>query len=191
MQTVASIDQVRSGDAVYHEGPSPVRDRGPVRSAVGPGGNADHRPCLLVRHKINAAWPLRETQKYHRASGVSLTDQEVNVNERTQKGPRTTYTVAGIKKRSAEPLIALLQERLNALNDLVLTLKHVHWNVVGPNFISVHTMLDRQADAVRVMVDEAVERIATLCGSSCGTPGSLVAQHSWDDYSISRPIRVK
>jgi starvation-inducible DNA-binding protein len=102
-----------------------------------------------------------------------------------------TYTVAGIKKHSAETLIALLQERLNALNDLVLTLKHVHWNVVGPNFISVHTMLDRQVDAVRVMVDEAVERIATLCGSSCGTPGSLVAQRSWDDYSISRPIRVK
>jgi starvation-inducible DNA-binding protein len=89
-----------------------------------------------------------------------------------------TYTVAGIKKHSAETLMALLQERLNALNDLALTLKHVHWNVVGPNFISVHTMLDRQVDAVRVMVEEDVERIATLCGSPCGTrlscgPGQL------------------
>src|SRR6185437_14823979 len=80
----------------------------------------------------------------------------------------------------------LLQERLNALNDLALTLKHIHWNVVGPNFIAVHTMLDPQVEAVRAMVDETAERIATLGGSPQGTPGAIVAQRSWDDYSIGR-----
>jgi starvation-inducible DNA-binding protein len=30
------------------------------------------------------------------------------------------------------------------------------------------------------------ERIATLGGSPCGTPGALVAARSWDDYSIGR-----
>jgi starvation-inducible DNA-binding protein len=97
-----------------------------------------------------------------------------------------TYTVPGMKPDSAETVIALLQDRLNALNDLALTLKHVHWNVVGPNFIAVHTMLDPQVDAVRVMVDDTAERIATLGGSPVGTPGALVAQRSWDDYSIGR-----
>jgi DNA-binding ferritin-like protein len=28
----------------------------------------------------------------------------------------------------------ILQDRLNALNDLALTLKHIHWNVVGSAF---------------------------------------------------------
>jgi starvation-inducible DNA-binding protein len=97
-----------------------------------------------------------------------------------------TYTVPGMKSDSAERVIKLLQDRLNSLNDLALTLKHVHWNVTGPNFIAVHTMLDPQVDAVRAMVDETAERIATLGGSPCGTPGVLVAQRDWDDYSIGR-----
>jgi starvation-inducible DNA-binding protein len=86
----------------------------------------------------------------------------------------------------AAEVIKTLQDRLNALNDLALTLKHIHWNVVGPNFIAVHTMLDPQVDAVRLMVDETAERIATLGGSPSGTPGALVAQRSWDDYAIGR-----
>ncbi|MET0422925.1 MAG: DNA starvation/stationary phase protection protein [Actinoplanes sp.] len=96
------------------------------------------------------------------------------------------FTVPGMKPDAAGEVIGLLQNRLNALNDLALTLKHVHWNVVGPNFIAVHTMLDPQVDAVRLMVDALAERIATLGGSPIGTPGALVAQRSWDDYSIGR-----
>ena len=96
------------------------------------------------------------------------------------------YTVPGMKTDDAERVIALLQDRLNSLNDLALTLKHVHWNVVGPNFIAVHTMLDPQVDAVRSMVDDTAERIATLGGSPVGTPGALVKQRDWDDYSIGR-----
>src|ERR1700728_1385804 len=97
-----------------------------------------------------------------------------------------TYTVPGIKSDAAERVIKLLQDRLNSLNDLALTLKHIHWNVVGPNFIAVHTMLDPQVDAVRLMADDTAERIAALGGSPVGTPGALVAGRSWDDYSLGR-----
>ena len=96
------------------------------------------------------------------------------------------YTVPGMKTDSAERITKLLQDRLNSLNDLALTLKHVHWNVIGPNFIAVHTMLDPQVEAVRAMADEVAERIAALGGSPSGTPGALVAQRDWDDYSIGR-----
>jgi starvation-inducible DNA-binding protein len=96
------------------------------------------------------------------------------------------YTVPGLKPDTAGEVIGLLQDRLNALNDLALTLKHVHWNVIGPHFIAVHTMLDPQVDGVREMVDDIAERIATLGGSPSGTPGALVAARSWEDYSIGR-----
>ncbi|HEY0166650.1 MAG TPA: DNA starvation/stationary phase protection protein [Jatrophihabitans sp.] len=104
---------------------------------------------------------------------------------------RTAYTIPGIAQGDADDLVALLQDRLNALNDLALTLKHIHWNVVGTHFIAVHTMLDPQVDAVRLMVDETAERIATLGGSPIGTPGALVATRSWDDYSLGRATALE
>jgi starvation-inducible DNA-binding protein len=97
-----------------------------------------------------------------------------------------TFTIPGLTNNDAVRIIEILQDRLNALNDLALTLKHVHWNVVGPNFIGVHTMIDPQVDAVRMMVDATAERIATLGGSPIGTPGALVASRTWDDYDLLR-----
>ena len=96
------------------------------------------------------------------------------------------YTVPGMSEENASRVIALLQDRLWAHNDLHLTLKHVHWNVVGPHFISVHEMIDPQVDQVRAMADETAERIATLGGSPQGTPGTLVENRSWADYSLGR-----
>jgi starvation-inducible DNA-binding protein len=96
------------------------------------------------------------------------------------------YTVPGMTTEQGGMVAAALQQRLNALNDLSLTLKHVHWNVVGPQFIAVHEMLDPQVEAVRGFADEVAERIATLGASPVGTPGALVEQRSWDDYAVGR-----
>ena len=49
---------------------------------------------------------------------------------------------AGIPTESASKLNGILQQRLISLIDLSLTLKHIHWNVVGPGFMAVHQMLD-------------------------------------------------
>lgn len=96
------------------------------------------------------------------------------------------YTIPGLDDASANRLIEILQLRLHALNDLQLTLKHVHWNVVGPHFIAVHEMIDPQVEKVRAMADETAERIATLGGSPVGTPGALVEAREWDDYDVLR-----
>ncbi|WP_182524306.1 Dps family protein [Nocardioides dongkuii] len=96
------------------------------------------------------------------------------------------YTVPGMTQKDAKRVVELLQGRLDACNDLHLTLKHVHWNVVGPHFISVHEMLDPQVEAVRGFADDLAERIATLGGSPVGTPGRLVKSRTWDEYSLGR-----
>jgi starvation-inducible DNA-binding protein len=100
--------------------------------------------------------------------------------------PTPKYTVPGLSTDDARKLIDLLRLRLHALNDLHLTLKHVHWNVVGPHFIAVHEMLDPQVDRVRDMADDVAERVAALGGVAQGTPGTLVKERTWDDYSIGR-----
>ncbi|MGJ0118671.1 Dps family protein [Williamsia sp. MIQD14] len=97
-----------------------------------------------------------------------------------------SFTTPGLTADSAATVVATLQERLSALNDLHLTLKHVHWNVVGTNFIGVHEMIDPQVDLVRGYADTLAERIATLGESPKGTAKAIEDSRSWDDYSLGR-----
>jgi len=96
------------------------------------------------------------------------------------------HTVPGIDDATALTTIELMQDRLVALLDLQLTLKHIHWNVVGSNFIAVHEMLDPQVDSIRAMSDIVAERIATMGGAPRGTPGAITSIRSWKDYEIDR-----
>ena len=101
-----------------------------------------------------------------------------------------SFNVPGLSPETADKVRSRLQERLTALIDLSLTLKHVHWNVVGPTFIGVHQMLDPQVDAAREMSDDVAERIAALGGEPQGTPGFIATHRSWDDYSIGRDVTL-
>jgi starvation-inducible DNA-binding protein len=96
------------------------------------------------------------------------------------------FTSPRLNPRDAAKIVDRLQDRLASLIDLSMTLKHIHWNVVGPNFIGVHEMLDPQYEAVAEYVDKTAERIAALGGEPLGTPGAVIKRRSWDDYSINR-----
>lgn len=101
------------------------------------------------------------------------------------------YTVPGLELEDGHRVGEILQLRLHALNDLQLTLKHAHWNVVGQNFIGVHEMLDPQIEEVRGAVDVLAERMATLGVSPKGTPGALVKERTWDDYDLGRADTIE
>ncbi len=96
------------------------------------------------------------------------------------------FTIPGLTEKQGRALADLLQKQLSTYNDLHLTLKHVHWNVVGPNFIGVHEMIDPQVELVRGYADDVAERIATLGQSPQGTPGAIIKDRTWDDYSVGR-----
>jgi starvation-inducible DNA-binding protein len=98
------------------------------------------------------------------------------------------FTVPGLDTKDARQMTPVLQERLESLIDLSLTLKHIHWNVVGPTFIGVHTMLDPQVDGVTAMIDRVAERMATLGSPPNGLAGNLVKNRAWDDYSLGRGL---
>lgn len=104
----------------------------------------------------------------------------------SKKTSTAKFTVPGLSLTDGHQVAATLQGRLHSLNDLQLTLKHAHWNVVGRDFIGVHTMLDPQIELVRAMIDETAERIATLGVSPNGLPGALVRDRDWDDYGLGR-----
>src|SRR5699024_12140943 len=86
----------------------------------------------------------------------------VRKSEQAYNGVMTQYTVPGLSDVDSKKLSEELQARLNDYNDLHLILKHAHWNVVGPNFIAVHEMLDPQIELVRGYAAEVAERVSTL-----------------------------
>ncbi|MCE5288688.1 MAG: DNA starvation/stationary phase protection protein [Nocardiaceae bacterium] len=96
------------------------------------------------------------------------------------------FTIPGMTKKDGAKVAEILQKQLSTYNDLHLTLKHIHWNVVGPNFIGVHEMIDPQVVLVRGYADEAAERIAALGVSPQGTPGAIIKDRTWNDYSLGR-----
>lgn len=98
------------------------------------------------------------------------------------------FTAPGMANEAAQSTIETLDNRMVALIDLQLTLKHIHWNVVGPNFIGVHEMIDPQVDIVREMTDTIAERIATLGGVPVGTPKSIVDRRTWKEYSVGKGL---
>ena len=101
--------------------------------------------------------------------------------------PQTSkFTIPGMTPEHGKRVARLLQKQLSTYNDLHLTLKHIHWNVVGPNFIGVHEMIDPQVELVRRFADEVAERIAALGFSPEGTPGAIIRDRTWDDYSHGR-----
>lgn len=99
---------------------------------------------------------------------------------------KSSYTVPGLSGEAGGKAVEILQGRLNEYNDLQLTLKHVHWNVVGPNFIGVHEMIDPQVDLVRLYADAVAERIAALGGSPRGTVGGIAEDRALPEYPLGR-----
>lgn len=115
------------------------------------------------------------------SNGTNGTNRRAITSDRA-----ATFTVPGLDRSTGERVANVLQTRLMSLVDLSLTLKHIHWNVVGPNFIAVHEMLDPQYQGVVLMVDDLAERIASLGGSPSGLPGRLTERRTWTDYSLDR-----
>lgn len=98
----------------------------------------------------------------------------------------TRFTLPGLTATDGEAVVGILQERLVAYTDLHLTLKHAHWNVVGPNFIGVHEMIDPQVVLVRGYADEVAERIAALGASPQGTTQALADSDARQAYPLKR-----
>ena len=119
-----------------------------------------------------------------RAAAATRADRGRNGSVSSER--QASFTAPGLSAKDGKKVVEVLQGRLCSLVDLGLTLKHIHWNVVGPSFIGVHRMLDPQYEGVSGMVDELAERVATMGGVPSGLPGRIVETRSWDDYGLGR-----
>ncbi|RIH90605.1 DNA protection during starvation protein [Calidithermus terrae] len=66
-------------------------------------------------------------------------------------------------------VVNLLAPYLASAVDLHWQAKQAHWNVKGPNFIGLHELFDRVAEAVDGWADLLAERVVQLGGVAEGT----------------------
>ncbi|MAT73148.1 MAG: DNA starvation/stationary phase protection protein Dps [Planctomycetaceae bacterium] len=91
----------------------------------------------------------------------------------------TRHVVEG---ESRTKTIAALQACLTDLVDLALQGKQAHWNVVGPNFRSVHLQLDEIIALVRDASDAVAERIVTLSDPADGRAATVAKNSRLEPY---------
>jgi starvation-inducible DNA-binding protein len=83
--------------------------------------------------------------------------------------------------------IQLLNARLADCKDLQTQVKQAHWNVKGPNFISLHLLFDKINDDVEDNVDEIAERAVQLGGVAEGTARTVARRSTLAEYPAAVP----
>src|SRR5947207_164949 len=78
--------------------------------------------------------------------------------------------------------VELLNARLADCTDLQTQTKHAHWNVKGPNFISLHELFDKINEDVEDYVDDIAERTVQLGGVAEGTARMVAKRSSLAEY---------
>jgi len=86
-----------------------------------------------------------------------------------------------LDKQSREKSVALLNDFLVLAIDLRLQVKQAHWNVRGPNFMTLHELFDRLAGELEETIDELAERVTALGGRALGTANRIASKSELAD----------
>jgi len=96
--------------------------------------------------------------------------------------------MANTKNDLPEPtrtkMATLLNARLADSIDLMLQAKQAHWNVKGPEFIALHELFDKVADAASESVDLLAERAVQLGATAEGTIRTASKRSALPEYPV-------
>lgn len=75
----------------------------------------------------------------------------------------------GLSEEQRSGVIELLNQDLADAYLLLIKTKKHHWDVVGPQFRSLHLLWQEQYEALTINIDEVAERVRTLGGYPVGS----------------------
>jgi starvation-inducible DNA-binding protein len=101
------------------------------------------------------------------------------MNRTSNAYPATKNTLPqSIRLQSVE----LLNRNLASAIDLERQAKQAHWNVKGPNFIALHELFDKVAEAAEEFADLLAERVTALGGTAEGRIQAVTRQSAMPPY---------
>lgn len=93
----------------------------------------------------------------------------------------------GLSEEQRHGVIDLLNHDLADFYLLLIKTKKYHWDVIGPQFRTLHTLWEEQYEAITVNIDETAERIRALGGYPLGTASGFLEYASIKEHPKDLP----
>ncbi len=93
----------------------------------------------------------------------------------------------GLSEEQRHGVIELLNRDLADQYLLIIKTKKYHWDVIGPQFRTLHTLWEEQYNAITVNIDETAERVRQLGGYPLGTAAGFIEYGSLNEHPNDLP----
>ena len=93
----------------------------------------------------------------------------------------------GLTEEQRHGVIELLNRDLADQYLLIIKTKKYHWDVVGPQFRTLHTLWEEHYNAITLNIDATAERIRALGGYPLGTAAGFVQYSSINEHPNDLP----
>ncbi|NES66405.1 MAG: DNA starvation/stationary phase protection protein [Okeania sp. SIO2D1] len=93
----------------------------------------------------------------------------------------------GLTEKQRQGVIALLNKDLSNLYLLLIKTKKYHWDVVGPQFRTLHQLWEEHYQALTANIDVCAERVRALGGYPVGTAKGFLENASIEEDAGNIP----
>lgn len=93
----------------------------------------------------------------------------------------------GLTTEQRQGVIQLLNQDLSDLYLLVIKTKKYHWDVVGPQFMTLHKLWEEHYEILTANVDACAERIRALGGYPLGTAKGFLDNSTLNEHPGDLP----
>ena len=93
----------------------------------------------------------------------------------------------GLSEEQLHNVIELLNRDLADLYLLLIKTKKFHWDVIGPQFRTLHELWEEHYEKLTINIDETAERIRSLGGYPLGTAAGFVEYSTLSEHPDDLP----
>ncbi len=93
----------------------------------------------------------------------------------------------GLTEEQRHGVIELLNRDLADQYLLIIKTKKYHWDIIGPQFRTLHTLWEEQYNALTLNIDATAERVRQLGGYPLGTAAGFVQYSSIKEHPNDLP----